>query len=308
MDTMIRTICDVPNRSFAAAGQRLGESWPSWPKLPGLETVLAHTPLSVVSAAQWRWREGHHIPTRSLPTSNFALYLAGSGTVWLEGQPNPIRSGTLLITPRGWSQRVVHDPGHPYQALSLHAQMSVFGGERDLIDTLGLPRRIDLRTGQDEVLLLAMRSLAQLSAQRPPLWRSAADAWLTSMVMHLLQHYGDAAHNQHLPTDRDIARLAPALAHIDACLVDGSIAVCELAAIVGLSEIATRRLFLRLTGLSPNRYIQSRRIARACQLLRDGQSMTAVAAAVGCSDASVFHRLFRRHTGITPGRWLTEEH
>ncbi len=63
-------------------------------------------------------------------------------------------------------------------------------------------------------------------------------------------------------------------------------------------------LFHRATGLSPNRYLQSRRIALACRMLRQTDlSLTDIAMAIGVANARVLHRLFRSWTGTTPLCW-----
>ncbi len=299
---MIKAIADVQERSFGPDGRRLAGSWPQPDPPPGLAHLLAHTPLALVSAAQWRWREGRAVPSRCLPTTNLALYLAGSGTVWIEGQAHQVHSGVLIITPRAWSQRVAHDPGQPFRALSLHAQMPVFGGGQDLPAVLGLPLRIVLDPLDDTVITMAMHSLARLDACRPPAWTTTAAAWLQVLVHHLAHHHAPAQ-SPDLPASQDLARLAPAIAHIDRHLADGAIPLADLAELVGRSPVATRRLFQRVTGLPPNRFIQNRRIDRACRLLSRGLTIAAVAEAVGCADPSTFHRLFRHWTGLSPQTW-----
>ena len=302
MNTMIDSITDLPKESFAANGQRRPESWPRPLQPTGLAHVLQHTPLRFVSAAQWRWREGTFIANRILPTTNLAYYLAGRGTVWVAGEAQRVEPGVLLITPRGWPQRVAHDPGHPFQALALHAQMPVFGGELDLPAALGLPLRLELEPKADAVVPIAMEELARLDACRPASWHSSAAAWLTVLVHHLVARFAPPS-GPALPASHDVARLAPVLAHIDEQLSGGPIPLADLARLLGLSPVACRRVFQRVTGRSPNRYIQARRVERAGGLLRQGQPIAQVAAAVGCADANVLHRLFRRWTGLTPEAW-----
>ena len=299
---MIKAIADVPERSFGPGGRRLPESWPPADTPPGLAHLLAHSLLAFVSAAQWCWHEGKTVRSRRLPTTNLALYLAGQGTVWLNGQAQRVGPGVLIITPRGWSQRVAHDPGQPFRALSLHAQMSAFGGEADLPAVLGLPLRIVIEPLADAAITVAMYEMARLDSCRPPAWHAAATAWLHSLVHHLALGHAPAQ-GPNLPTTRDLARLTPAIAHIDTHLATGAVALADLADLVHLSPVATRRLFQRVTGLSPNRFIQSRRIDQACRLLHQGQTIATVAEAVGCADASIFHRLFRHWTGLTPNAW-----
>jgi AraC-like DNA-binding protein len=297
-------LLDLPVHAFDDDGRRRPGSWPEPASPPGLDLLLAHTPVTFVSAAQWRWEEGRVVPNRRLPTTNLALYMQGRGTAWIAGQALKAGPGVLIITPRGWAQRVAHDPGHPYQALSVHAQMPVFGGSDDLFAVLGAPCRLVMHPEADAPVTAAMAAMARLDACRPPGWADAARSHLVLLLHHLLDRHGRSFRPpRDLPTGPDAARLAPALAVIDDLLPAGPVRLPDLARAVGLGPVATRRLFLRLTGLPPNRYIQRRRIDRACRLLRAGGSLADIAAAVGCADATVLHRLFRRWTGTTPEAW-----
>lgn len=74
-----------------------------------------------------------------------------------------------------------------------------------------------------------------------------------------------------------------------------------------MSAVHLRTLFRRTTGRSPHRYVQSRRIALACRLLREEPDpVGSIAERVGLSEPRVFHRLFKAFTGTTPGRWRAE--
>lgn len=295
----------LPERSFDADGRRLSASWPAPQRPPGLEEVLARTPITFVSAAQWRWSEGHRVRNRRLPTTNLACYLRGTGTAWIAGTAWRIAPGTLILTPRGWAQRVEHDPGRPFEALSFHAQMPVHGGPADLLEALGAPQCIRLDRRLDAPVVTAMAAMARLDACRPPGWAEAARAHLLLLIHHLVERHAAA----FLPPaggqgGADAARLAPAFAHITARLGEGPVTLADLARALGLAPVSVRRLFRRATGLGPARFIQQQRVDLACRLLRaSSEPVARIAAAVGCADGPVFHRLFRRLTGTTPEAW-----
>jgi AraC family transcriptional regulator len=80
-----------------------------------------------------------------------------------------------------------------------------------------------------------------------------------------------------------------------------TIALADLAALVGLSPHHFCRVFARTFGRSPIRYLIERRIERACVLLDSGTLPVAeVAAQVGYDDPAYFARLFRKHKGVAP--------
>ncbi len=76
----------------------------------------------------------------------------------------------------------------------------------------------------------------------------------------------------------------------------------ELATSVGLSPTRVLRAFVAAYGLTPHRYQQSRRIAKAKRMILGGAPLADVAAACGYSDQSHLNRWFLRIQGTTPGR------
>ena len=74
-----------------------------------------------------------------------------------------------------------------------------------------------------------------------------------------------------------------------------------LAAASGYSERHLSRIFGRLVGVPPMRYLTETRLGRAAQLLSEGRlSVTEIAAAVGVGDSSKFSKRFRQKFGMTP--------
>jgi AraC-like DNA-binding protein len=63
------------------------------------------------------------------------------------------------------------------------------------------------------------------------------------------------------------------------------------------------RAFTREVGMTPNAYNINRRLNRARQLLRSGDSLSEISHETGFSDQSHFGRSFLRHFGATPGHF-----
>jgi AraC family transcriptional regulator len=79
------------------------------------------------------------------------------------------------------------------------------------------------------------------------------------------------------------------------------IALATLAALADLSPFHFARAFRQSFGSPPHRYVMSRRIARAKELLRGpDRSMAEIGFAVGFGNASSFSSVFRKQTGLTP--------
>jgi AraC-like DNA-binding protein len=85
---------------------------------------------------------------------------------------------------------------------------------------------------------------------------------------------------------------------------DRSLRVSEIAAAVGASASHMQRCFRAEHGMTIVGYVQTRRLARARELLLASDlSITEVAFAVGFNGQSYFTRLFTRETGLSPARY-----
>lgn len=83
----------------------------------------------------------------------------------------------------------------------------------------------------------------------------------------------------------------------------------ELAASAGMSTNAFARLFKQQTGRSPQRYLCSRRIQKACVLLHHtDQTIEAVAEECGFCNRHYFSRVFRREVRFSPAVYRRQRH
>ena len=78
----------------------------------------------------------------------------------------------------------------------------------------------------------------------------------------------------------------------------------QLAERLNISGRTFNRRFKQATGLSPQAYLQSLRVASAKELLRHSNlNIGEIAWQVGLQDVSYFSQLFRRHSGMSPLRY-----
>ena len=98
-------------------------------------------------------------------------------------------------------------------------------------------------------------------------------------------------------------QLEPALRHLHTRFRE-VIETRQLAALTHLSERQFTRLFKKLLGEPPMRYLIRQRIRAACQdLITTDHTAGAIALECGFYDQSVFTRVFREHTGMTPASY-----
>lgn len=85
--------------------------------------------------------------------------------------------------------------------------------------------------------------------------------------------------------------------------------VSEMAQECNVSESYLRRQFKLYSGMSPARYIRTRKIMSAKNLLRYSDlSLKEIAARLAAEDISYFCRIFRQETGMTPSQYRKLHH
>ena len=104
-------------------------------------------------------------------------------------------------------------------------------------------------------------------------------------------------HHQGESEDEDVAR---ATRYLDAN-AGSRIAIAAACRAARVSERTLARKFQASLGMSPLTYLQSRRIARAKQLLEETRlPLERIIEQCGYEDLSSFRKLFARHVGMTP--------
>lgn len=77
----------------------------------------------------------------------------------------------------------------------------------------------------------------------------------------------------------------------------------SLARFTGMSPFHFARIFKELTGTPPHRFLMNVRLARACDLLLEGVSVTEACFATGFANLSHFIRLFQRTFAVSPSKF-----
>jgi AraC-like DNA-binding protein len=234
----------------------------------------------------------------------FFVFHNGFGRGSVEDRHFDIRSGDMMLIPKGSSHEVAQGPGVAFRLSAVHFHAHVFGGI-NILELLGFPVHVRPLGGRDDILLEATRRLIHEFAVKAPGYLQSAAALLMQIILHILRHHGSSfMPPYHSEKVNELRRLLPAFDYIESNLGDGSVRVGDLARKVFVSEVQFRKLFRRVAGMSPVRFIQSRRIDRACHLLREsGLSIDEVAQAVGFADAPFFCRVFKAWTQTTPAQY-----
>jgi AraC-like DNA-binding protein len=296
-----------PGRSSSAATPRKAATFPPFKgafTLTGLENWLEALQITPISATEWQCSEYWVLEPRILRDSMFFVFHNGVGRARVGDQRFDIRSGDMMLIPQGRSHEVEQGPGVAFQLSAVHFHAHVFGGV-NILDLLGFPVHVRPLGRRDEILLESTRRLNREFAVKAPGYLQSAAALLMQIILHLLRHHGSRfTPPYHSEKINELRRLLPAFDHIESNLGDGSVRVGDLARKVFVSEVQFRKLFRRVAGMGPVRFIQSRRVDRACHLLRETDlSIDQVAQTVGFADAPFFCRVFKSWTQATPTRY-----
>ncbi|MEM9807346.1 MAG: AraC family transcriptional regulator [Cyanobacteria bacterium P01_D01_bin.56] len=228
-------------------------------------------------AFEWEWKDGQQFKTHRYET------------------------GDLWINPAGipFSHRI-----------SGHNQFVLLTLEPDKLAEL-MPVRVNHPTfrrqhqSKDRHLQMLMQALlieAELGGPNGTLY---VDSLTTALVTHFINHYSieQPIDSFRSNISAEQQRLSTVLDYIEAHLTE-DISLSELSLQAGLSKFHFSRLFKQSIGLTPHKYLVKRRIERATQWLKQGQSISQVAYQLGFSDQSHFTRTFKQVKGKTPRQYL----
>ncbi len=247
-----------------------------------------------------RWMAGN-AHTHAFP--ELALCIEGRFEYGVGGRAVRLRPGAVWLLPRG----IPHDRAYgPRHGAGLDLWVHFLPGGATLNYTRHDPRRgIASRplawpeAVPAAVVEEASARLALLGPERPQP-DPAGRFFLLYFVARLCAALGAGAARR--PVSERAESFARIGSYIEANLAD-DLRLQDLAKLAGYSPFHFHRQFVRATGLTPRRFVEQRRLARARALLEQGYRVTSAAMETGFGSPSEFARAFRRAFGIAPSRW-----
>ena len=280
------------------------------PEIAGtdLNELLNATTVEAVSAAEWRWRRGWKVGPRVIHDSMWFYVAEGSGVYYLPATEQRIHfgPGSLILIAPDIEHTVEQDRNSESHVFAVHFHARIYGAI-DLLSMLGLPPVIV--GNSDSLYGAASQRLVREFALKPPGWRVSMNADLLSVLFSLVRSEAARFHpDLTLSAVAEIPRFLPVFRQIEKNLHRPEYSVLEMANEAHLSEVQFRKIFRRITGISPLRFVQRRRIERACNLLHTStDSISLIAEASGFCEPPFFHRVFKSWTGMTPRSYRRAE-
>lgn len=120
------------------------------------------------------------------------------------------------------------------------------------------------------------------------------------LISQLIQDYSDKSYNFHKSKICEFDLVCRYLEENYA----KTITLNDLSEIAGISKYHFLRLFTYKKGISPYSYLETIRIDKARELLKQGVSPIDVAISTGFSDQSHFSKFFKKFIGLTPKQYM----
>lgn len=217
-------------------------------------------------------------------------------------------NGTAWLSPVGVGDNVVSITAPIPKSMHLYLPTTLFNR---LSDDFHLPRApahtVRYLAGvRDGVINSIVLSILSEMTTETTVGRMYVETASLMLAAHIMRDYCDngigkptAPVSQHL----DKVRIRQVLDFISAHLAD-EITLAELAQVAGLSTFHFARMFARVVGVSPHRYVSRLRLEKAmAEITAGGLSLAQIALNARFSSQASFTRAFLRATGVTPGEY-----
>lgn len=245
----------------------------------------------------------HSTGWRTMPWMVCAEVVGGADLIEREGEPPlTMEIGDCLCVLAHIRHRFTLATPTPAVSRWAHAQFTVFGA----IDVLAVVQPpVVIRGAAARAIGDACAALTAVAGAET-LAAAATRRRHLAQLLEVLISVSDRP-DHRLSALQEVSRLAPVLSLVEARLADPELSIAALAAAGNLSPSRFHAVFRAAIGMAPVRYLQSRRMARAEQLLVGSDlRIREVAARAGFGDEFHFSRLFKRLHGISPLGWRAQ--
>ncbi|KZM47570.1 AraC family transcriptional regulator [Labrenzia sp. OB1] len=258
-----------------------------------LSLRLARTPIRMKHAQTWRINKINPVHDLVFCLSGTARYRMGEESFTLsEGEAMLIRGRERF--------RGVHGGGGDYTGVAQHFTLDLFG-RADLIDQMRLQRKVTLRNWP--VLQPLIEHYRTMAATTSPTlvqhhqFMVLLLAFLDDAFLGWREE-GDLLANQG-QLSLQIMLLASRLA-AEPLLENGLEKAMEM---VPYNRDYFRRAFRERIGMTPQKYLEFKRMEYAVHRLGLGQTVKETAAELGYSDPYFFSRMFKQYIGASPSSY-----
>lgn len=241
------------------------------------------------------------------------MCVQGSGNMWLGEESIRYAPGTITIIPEGFSHSTESDDevssGWEYFFLDVSRILYCFypGDEFFRNDLEEMINRRAWCITEDKYPELAslLALLMDEVRQKDVMYRECQKGLCQNLLLRIVRMNEDVIEEEKYTAveKRDMKQIQPAIDFIHE-QYGREIKIAELAGSCHMSESHFRRKFEECTRMTPVEYLNSYRIKKACDMIRENKgSMADIAEMTGFLSISTFNRNFKNIFGVSPNQW-----
>jgi AraC-like DNA-binding protein len=228
---------------------------------------------------------------------SISAVVAGSFRYACEAGAALLYPGSLMLGNAGTCFECGHQHSRGDRCISIHL-------DRALFEEVAASAAASSRFRFALPMLPAMADLVPTLVEIEALGERARAMAGESLVLKLAERVGEAASGalakRAQPAPGDERRISAALHHIEAH-ADEALDIETLARLAAMSKFHFLRVFRRVTGITPYKYLLGVRMRRAAvRLATTREAVAAIAFEAGFGDLSTFNNRFRSAFGRTP--------
>lgn len=236
---------------------------------------------------------GFTFSKENIPYHTMALIISGSADYRCGSEHFAVQPGDLLFFHKNTTYSAQVISSEPWE----HIVISFRTGEGE--DLRGFPLETVNKVTHSKQLEELFRQAFQVWSQCAFAYKIQVKAIVTQILFEVISEN----FNHFFDSDTAQISLKAVTDHIEQYYMT-KITVEDMAKISGYSASHFARIFTKVYGVSPIRYLNLIRIMHAKNLLRTNQYTTSeIAQKCGFSNVYYFSRCFKQLTGTTPKRW-----
>lgn len=241
------------------------------------------------------------------------MCVQGSGTMWLGDEKIRYAPGTITIIPENFSHTTDSDDefSSSWEYLFLDVGKILYCAyPKDEFFRNDLEQMINRRAWcVSEERYPELASLLALlmgeMRQKDTMYKECQKGLCQNLMLHIVRMNQEAFEEEKYPAveKKNIEQIQPAVDFIHTNY-GRDIKIAELAGACHMSESHFRRKFEECTRMTPVEYLNSYRIKKACDMIRQNKgSMAEIAEMTGFLSISTFNRNFKNIFGVSPNQW-----
>lgn len=238
----------------------------------------------------------------------FLYFISGNATYMVEDNEYHAEAGDIFITRPQELHAIVFHPGAQYVRKFIQISPTFLSDlELDVLHfinsrPLGEYNKVDKELVQKYELSKYFDSVEHYVVNRLPESDLMIKTYIIQFLVNLNSAFAEYDSNAVMKK-RSNEKIDTIIEYINDNIAN-DISLDALADIVFINKYHMCHLFKENVGLSIKEYINTRRIAKAKNLISTGEDFTSICFQCGFNDYSTFYKTFKKYTGMSPRKFL----